>query len=290
MAPFAIERRWRDRFLAGGRFGLFVVLFFGLLKLADSPFLPWGKSYRGFVAQALSGNLKVFVMVVFITLLLARMERRSFWAFGLGMIRRGRPLVLGLASGALALTLLLLMMRCGGVVFSGGPATTGIPALENGLAYAALFLTVALAEETLWRGYALVNLAKAISFWPALIVLSALFGLSHAHHNAENHAGILSAAVFSAVLGYSFLRFGSLWFAIGIHTAWDFCQSFLYGVPDSGVVVPGSLMKLKLSGPVWLSGGSAGPEGSYLMVLVFAALILVIRQRGASPPNRAAGA
>ena len=137
-ATFALERRWRDRFLAGGRFGLFVVLFFGLLRLANSPLLQWGKPYQGFVAQTLSGNLKVCVITALITLLLARLERRSFWAFGLGVIRRGRPLVLGLVSGAVALTLLLFLMRCGGVVFSGGPGTTGIPALENGLAYAAL--------------------------------------------------------------------------------------------------------------------------------------------------------
>jgi membrane protease YdiL (CAAX protease family) len=195
-----------------------------------------------------------------------------------------------MASGAVTLTLLLFVMRCAGVVFAGGPATNGRFALENGFEYAALFLTVGLAEETLWRGYALVNLAKAISFWPAMIVISALFGLSHLHHDEENYAGILSAMAFSAVLGWSFLRFGSLWFAIGVHAGWDFCQSFLYGVPDSGVVVPGSLMKLRLSGPVWLSGGSAGPEGSYLMVLVFAALILVVRQWGVPPPSRADGA
>jgi hypothetical protein len=57
-----------------------------------------------------------------------------------------------------------------------------------------------------------------------------------------------------------------------MHTAFDFGETFLYSVPDSGVVFPGHLSDSTLSGPAWLTGGTAGPEASafdFLMLSLF---------------------
>jgi len=62
-------------------------------------------------------------------------------------------------------------------------------------------------------------------------------------NGGENAIGILSAVIFGIIFCYSFRLSGSLWFAVGVHASWDYCQSYVFGVPDSGVVVPGSLMK-----------------------------------------------
>jgi hypothetical protein len=59
-----------------------------------------------------------------------------------------------------------------------------------------------------------------------------------------------------------------LWFAVGFHAAWDWSETFFYSVPDSGTVFPGHLLSSSLRGPAWLSGGSAGPEGSVLCFAV----------------------
>ena len=55
-----------------------------------------------------------------------------------------------------------------------------------------------------------------------------------------------------------------LWLAIGIHFGWDFSQDAIFGV---GKGVKG-LMDGDLSGPVGLSGGSAGIEGSVVALLL----------------------
>jgi uncharacterized protein len=47
-------------------------------------------------------------------------------------------------------------------------------------------------------------------------------------------------------------------------------------VPDSGVVYAGHLLVSKLTGPAWLSGGDAGPEGSVLALPVFALLLVLV--------------
>jgi hypothetical protein len=64
--------------------------------------------------------------------------------------------------------------------------------------------------------------------------------------------------------------------ALGIHAGWDYAQSFVYGVPDSGVVLPGSLLRASMGSPPILTGGKVGPEGSVLMVLILAALVRLI--------------
>jgi len=58
----------------------------------------------------------------------------------------------------------------------------------------------------------------------------------------------------------------------GFHTSWDWGQSFLYGVPDSGLMVQHHLFATHPVGRRVLSGGTTGPEGSIFVVLI---LVLV---------------
>jgi hypothetical protein len=60
-----------------------------------------------------------------------------------------------------------------------------------------------------------------------------------------------------------------------MHAAWDWSETFLYSVPDSGLVLPGHLMNPTFHGSRWLTGGSVGPEGSVLLLVVIAVLWVV---------------
>jgi membrane protease YdiL (CAAX protease family) len=78
------------------------------------------------------------------------------------------------------------------------------------------------------------------------------------------------------VIGFFFCltlrRTGTLWWAIGFHMSWDWGESYLYSVPDSGGTAPGHLLNSSFHGPDWLTGGSVGPEGSYLVFVVLVVL------------------
>ncbi len=71
-------------------------------------------------------------------------------------------------------------------------------------------------------------------------------------------------------------RTGNLWMAVGYHAAWDWAESYFYGVADSGRMVEGHLFSTSISGPAWLSGGSVGPEGSVLCTVLLVTLCLLI--------------
>ena len=81
-------------------------------------------------------------------------------------------------------------------------------------------------------------------------------------------------------------RTGSLWWALGFHMSWDWAQSFLYGVPDSGGLMQGRLFATHAVGNPLLSGGTVGPEGSVLIipVLCLVLVVLLFTKRSPQPP------
>jgi len=79
------------------------------------------------------------------------------------------------------------------------------------------------------------------------------------------------------VFCFALKRTRNLWFCVGLHAAFDYGETFLFSVPDSGVVFPGHLSNAVLkNGPVWLTGGTVGPEGSVFSFLTMGLLVLVI--------------
>jgi membrane protease YdiL (CAAX protease family) len=144
--------------------------------------------------------------------------------------------------------------------------------------YATLFLIVACFEEFWVRGYSLFTLAKGIGFWPAAVLLSMAFGAIHLGNKGEALTGAVAAAVIGFFFCLTLRRTGNLWFAVGFHAAWDWGETYLYSVPDSGLSMPGQLMKPVFQGPDWLTGGSVGPEGSGLVFVVMAILVLVFNR------------
>src|SRR5262245_57333189 len=96
----------------------------------------------------------------------------------------------------------------------------------------------------------------------------------HARNPGETRLGLAAVFVFGLFFALMSRRAGSLWPAIGFHAAWDWGESFFFGVANSGTVMRGQLLQPAWQGPDWLTGGSAGPEGSILIRarLAFAAL------------------
>jgi hypothetical protein len=215
-------------------------------------------------------KLAVLEMWFFLSLLLAaaimaRIEGRALGVYGLpGRAAFGARFWEGALWGLGALTLLLAALRLTGNFNFGTLALQGPAAWRWGVGWAIGFIAVALFEEYSVRGYPLFTLTTGMGFWPSAALLSALFGLGHAFNPGETKIAVVGTVLVALFWCFSLLRTGSLWFAVGMHAAWNWGESFLYGVPDSGHAAVGALMHPTISGPEWLSGGSAGPEGSVL--------------------------
>ncbi len=123
----------------------------------------------------------------------------------------------------------------------------------------------------------MVQFSEAVGFWPAALLSSAAFAAAHLGNAGETPLGIINAGLFGLVLAYSLKRTGSLWFALGFHAAWNFTQSSVLGLANSVSVAQGRLFDLTLSGPDYLTGGNAGPEGSVIVTLATLFLAILLR-------------
>jgi hypothetical protein len=118
--------------------------------------------------------------------------------------------------------------------------------------------------------------SATLGFWTAAFLFSLLFSLGHKGIPDESPIGLLSAGLVSMVFCLSLRRTGSLWWAIGFHASWDWAQSFLYGVADSGSMVKFHLLATHPVGNPILSGGSIGPEGSIFVLAILFLIVLII--------------
>jgi len=84
------------------------------------------------------------------------------------------------------------------------------------------------------------------------------------------------AGSFGLVAAFALWRTGNLWFPIGMHASWDWGESYFYGTPDSGQLARGHFLNSSPHGPNWLSGGTVGPEGSWLVLAVLIIWVIAI--------------
>jgi membrane protease YdiL (CAAX protease family) len=228
-----------------------------------------------------------FFCVLLATLIMGAFEKRSLSDYGLPLrgafgLRFFEGIVWGFVAECATMFTLFLT---GNVTFQGY-ALAGAAALQYALLWAVAFLMVGFFEESLFRGYPQFTLATGIGFWPAAIVLSGLFWRGHMNNPGETWVGGLSVALAAILFCVSLRLTGNLWFAIGMHTAWDWAETFFFGVADSGMPANGHLLNTTLSGNKWMTGGTVGPEGSVVELIVVSAVIGLLFLRFGRPARR----
>lgn len=268
-----------DGLRAGWRFAIYVVALVGLmlgLRYAFRPLFPQAHGGTPSLRVFLLWECIAFLVSVVPALALSRYEKRHFDDYGLPHKEAfGRNFWVGALWGLVAITCLLGVLRLVGVFYFGGLVMHGFPAFKFAIFWAVMFTVVGLFEEFVSRGYTQFTLAQGMGFWPAAVLLSLVFGALHLNNKGEALIGALGAAAIALFFCLTLRRTGSLWFAVGMHAAWDWGETFLYSVPDSGMSAPGHLMHSSLQGSRWLTGGSVGPEGSVLVFVLIAVMWFV---------------
>jgi uncharacterized protein len=228
-----------------------------------------------------------FLCVLLATLIMGAFEKRSLSDYGLPWRSAfGLRFIEGIVWGLVAECATMFTLFLTGNVSFQGFALSGLAALQYALLWAVAFLMVGFFEESLFRGYPQFTLGTGIGFWPAAIVLSALFWRGHMNNPGENWVGGLGVALAAIVFCVSLRLTGNLWFAIGMHTAWDWAETYFFGVADSGMPPNGHLLNTTLSGNKWMTGGTVGPEGSVVELLVISVVIGLLFLRFGRPARR----
>ena len=237
-------------------------------------------------------EISSFLCVALVTWIMAKIERRPIGIYGLGGTHKFSRLILGAALGFVAISLLIFVLIKSGLLVIDRRLLTGSDAMRYAVLWIPGFLAIGLFEEYFFRGYLQYTLARGFSgfarflpgspdprtvgFWTAAVLVSFGFGAVHGSNPGESPIGLFCAGLASLVFCFSLWRTGSLWWAVGLHTAWDYGQSFVYGVGDSGMFFGHRLLQTHPVGSAILAGGTTGPEGSVFSLVVLSLIAVVI--------------
>jgi membrane protease YdiL (CAAX protease family) len=208
--------------------------------------------------------------------IMARIEHRKPGDYGLpAKFAFRKDFWIGTSIGFLAISASLLAIFALHGFRLTGLATHGSAIVTSIASWSAAFVVVGLSEEFAFRGYLQFTLTTGAGFWPSAVLMSLLFGYVHSGNLGETKFGLFSVVLFGVLFCFFLRRTGNLWWAVGFHAGWDWGQTFFYGVADSGIAPYHNLFNSTFSGPVWLTGGSVGPEASIFTPLTLLLVAII---------------
>lgn len=179
--------------------------------------------------------------------------------------RAGIEIVLGMLTGTIFIAgSACMIIALGGYSFQWASSTDTSSVLIASIESA---LGGAIVEELIFRGLMLQAIDKLGGKALALAVTSLFFGVAHlGNPGATLWSGFAIALEAGVLLGSAFLWRRNLWFAIGLHFAWNAIEGLL-GIPVSGHPATG-LFTVKVHGAALLTGGNFGLETSIVPVVI----------------------
>lgn len=224
-----------------------------------------------FLAAALFGSI---VLVERIT------AGRSLPRIGFAPRHAVRDLASGLLVGALLFSVVVLSLA-----LAAAYRVTSVHFTPDLALAALLFVPGAIMEELLFRGVIFRLVEEWAGTWIGVAVSAVLFGFVHAANPGATWVSTVAIALEAGVLlAAAFVVTRNLWFPIALHFAWNYCEGPIFGTQVSGHVFLAGALTARMSGPVWLTGGTFGPEAGVIAILTSlaasAALFAVAHARG----------
>jgi membrane protease YdiL (CAAX protease family) len=138
-----------------------------------------------------------------------------------------------------------------------------------------VFVTVLIqcgAEELifrLWIHHRLMRRYGSSVF--AVLVTNLLFALAHGGNPGAGFVPFLSLFALGLLCSALVIYLDSPWAAVAAHTAWNFCQNILLGLPNSGSVASYSVFKLETAADSFAYNVGFGLEGAITAAVILLA-------------------
>ncbi len=179
---------------------------------------------------------------------------------------------------------MMMSLIAGGLAFTNVYHFTAVNWGAQILPALVFFSLAALIEELIFRGYIFQSVEAKYGTSLALLVTAVLFGFAHMMNvipGASMWMKIYGCACLvleaGILLNAAFIFRRTLWFATGVHWAWNAFEGPVFGMDVSGTDGGPSVFTGKLVGDAFVTGGQFGPEASLCGMLVgtaFGALLI----------------
>ncbi|MGH9801834.1 MAG: lysostaphin resistance A-like protein [Blastocatellia bacterium] len=255
------------------------------------------KSEKGSVFEASLVMIFVYAILIGWVLLLSWaslrfLDRLSFRALGFSLHSNWRrEVLLGVAiSLAMIAAIVALQAIGGGTRVRLNPfwlkaegidwASLGVVGKDLLMSLALLILAGAF-EELVYRGYAFQTLLRGVPPAVPILFLSVFFALGHWNNPSRTLFSIANTVLAGVWLAAAYLKTRSLWFPTALHFGWNWTMGAVFGLPVSGLFIPQHpVMVSTAEAPLWLTGGSYGPEGgAAATIIVIVSIIMIWKSR-----------
>ena len=211
------------------------------------------------------------------------LERRTFGSVGFRLHRGwARDFALGSLMGAASLAIAVgIAASLRAITFD--VQTRDLAPLVRGFLIVSVFFIIAGAtEELIFRGFPFQALVHNLGGARAIAITSLIFGLAHLSNPSASIFSTVNTILAGIWLGLAYLMTRSLWLATALHWSWNFAMAFVFGLPVSGFTTLRQLAWLrgKIGEPLWVSGGSYGPEAGAAATIALMVSTLVIWKSG----------
>lgn len=216
-------------------------------------------------------------IVLFIVALIGKRSRKTFYRFKIEKKRIKPALIVGLSCGiGINLLVAIMAMIHGDIKLHFNEFNIGMILL--------FLVCVAIqcgAEEIVDRWYVYEALRYYFPDIPfiAIVANAAIFAGMHMGNPGVTPLATINILVVGILYALMVYYFDSLWAPIIAHTGWNFCQSIILGLPNSGEVSKYSIFKLDAASAtnslVYNTG--FGIEGTVATDVLFViAIVLVV--------------
>lgn len=137
-----------------------------------------------------------------------------------------------------------------------------------------LLVTAALVEDLLTRGLIIRVLEKWLGTFITLII-AMLLETVHVFNPNSNLFSLFFDLVWGFTMAMLYIYSKRIWLPFFFHVGWNFAQPF-YGSNLTGLEDMGTIIKSKFEGPVFLTGGKVGVEGSIFTVFSLLSIGVVL--------------
>jgi len=147
------------------------------------------------------------------------------------------------------------------------------------------------AEELLCRAHLYQQLRRAFPKAPVIAIIgnALVFSMMHLGNPGVTVLALLNILLTGILYSLVVYYFDSFWACVIAHTGWNFCQSILLGLPNSGIVSSYSVFRLDAASArdSFAYNVNFGIEGTVAAVILLAiacvAVFFVGRNRGKKP-------
>ncbi|MGI4852769.1 MAG: hypothetical protein ACRYF4_01830 [Janthinobacterium lividum] len=194
-----------------------------------------------------------------------------------GMVRRpgiGTEFGRGAALGWGFSVAMVLPALLGGnlrLLFSWDLATVG-----HALVSMAMLLCFALVVQLILAGLPVRLLVRSVGAnWTvtAVVLIAVLLALNSA---AGQGISLLFTGLSVALFVFAFLWTRAIWLPLGLQLGWTWSLQVLFGARSPYTPATNGPVQNDVFGPVWLTGGSFGPEASTLAILLMVIALIVL--------------